>query len=40
MDHTAGSFVFDPQGRVRLFMRYGAGAEALTHDLRLLLDGR
>ncbi len=40
MDHTAGSFVFDPQGRVRLFTRYGAGAEALTHDLKLLLAGR
>ena len=29
IDHTAGSFVFDPQGRVRLFVRYGGGAEAL-----------
>ncbi len=38
MDHTAGSYVFDTRGRVRLFTRYGAGAEALTHDLELLLD--
>lgn len=37
MDHTAGSYVFDPSGRVRLFTRYGVGAEALTHDLKLLL---
>ncbi len=37
MDHTAGSYVFDAQGRVRLFTRYGTGAEALAHDLRLLL---
>lgn len=38
MDHTAGSFVFDQQGKVRLFTRYGSGsAEALTHDLQLLL---
>jgi protein SCO1/2 len=37
MDHTAGSFVFDRQGRVRLFERYGAGASALTSDIRLLL---
>ena len=37
MDHTAGSFVFDAQGRVRLFTRYGGGAEALAHDLKLLL---
>jgi protein SCO1/2 len=37
MDHTAGSYVFDAQGRVRLFTRYGTGAEALAHDLKLLL---
>lgn len=37
MDHTAGSYVFDTQGRVRLFTRYGTGAEALKHDLQLLL---
>ena len=38
MDHTAGSFVFDTQGKIRLFTRYGAGgAEALKHDLQLLL---
>ena len=37
MDHTAGSYVFDAKGRLRLFTRYGTGAEALTHDLKLLL---
>ena len=37
MDHTAGSYVFDASGRVRLFTRYGTGAEALAHDLKLLL---
>jgi protein SCO1/2 len=37
IDHTAGSYVFDAKGRVRLFVRYGAGAEALRHDLKLLL---
>ncbi len=37
MDHTAGSYIFDAQGRVRLFTRYGTGAEALAHDLKLLL---
>jgi protein SCO1/2 len=37
VDHTAGSFIFDPQGRVRLFTRYGSGAEALLHDIKLLL---
>ena len=38
MDHTAGSYVFDTQGRVRLFTRYGTGAEALAADLRRLLS--
>ena len=37
MDHTAGSYVFDAQGRLRLFVRYGTGAEALTADLKTLL---
>ena len=37
MDHTAGSYVFDAQGRVRLFTRYGTGAKALADDLKLLL---
>ena len=39
MDHTAGSFVFDPQGRVRLFIRRDAGAEAMASDIKLLLAG-
>jgi protein SCO1/2 len=37
MDHTAGSFVFDTKGRIRLFTRYGTGGEALLHDLKVLL---
>ena len=37
MDHTAGSYVFDSRGKVRLFTRYGTGAQALKHDLQLLL---
>ena len=39
MDHTAGSYVFDAEGRVRLFVRYGGGADALAADLRALLAG-
>ena len=38
MDHTAGSYVFDPQGRLRLFVRHGQGAEPIVHDLKLLLS--
>jgi protein SCO1 len=37
MDHTAGTYVFDATGKVRLFTRYGTGAEALKHDLQLLI---
>lgn len=37
VDHTAGSYVFDAKGKVRLFTRYGSGAEALTSDLKILL---
>ena len=36
-DHTAASFVFDPEGRVRLYVRGGQGPEALAHDVRQLL---
>ena len=39
IDHTAGSYVFDDKGRVRLFERYGAGPEPLKKDLELLLGG-
>jgi protein SCO1/2 len=38
MDHAAGSYVFDPQGRIRLFVRHGQGAEPIVHDLKLLLS--
>ncbi len=37
MDHSAGSYVYDTQGRLRLFARYGSGAPALAADIRLLL---
>jgi protein SCO1/2 len=39
LDHSAGSYVFDPQGRVRLYSRYGSGAPALAADVKLLLKG-
>ncbi|MFC6282482.1 MULTISPECIES: SCO family protein [Polaromonas] len=37
MDHSAGSYVYDTKGRVRLYSRYGNGTEGLTSDIRLLL---
>lgn len=39
LDHSAGSYTFDPRGRVRLYNRYGSGAQALAEDVRLLLKG-
>lgn len=39
MDHSAGSYTFDAKGRVRLYNRYGSGAQALADDARLLLKG-
>lgn len=37
MDHSAGTYLLDREGRLRLFAQYGAGAPALLHDIRLLL---
>ena len=40
MDHSAGNYIYDTQGRLRLYSRYGSGAEGLTQDIRLLLQGK
>ena len=37
MDHSAGTFLFDPQGRLRVFEGNGASADVFAHDLRALL---
>ena len=37
VDHTAGTFVFDKQGQLRLFVRHGQGPGLIAHDLRQLL---
>jgi len=37
MDHSAASYVYDPQGRLRLYARYGAGVPAMVSDLKALL---
>ena len=37
MDHSAASFVYDPQGRLRLYARYGAGVAPMVADLKTLL---
>lgn len=38
MDHTAGIYVFDTNGQVRLFERYGVSADDLTSDVKALLS--
>ena len=38
MDHSAASYVYDTQGRLRLYARYNGGAQALADDIRLLLQ--
>ena len=37
VDHTAGSYVFDRAGKIRLFVRHGQGAAPIVHDLKQLL---
>ena len=37
LDHSAGSYVYDTKGRLRLYTRIGSGAAALAADIRLLL---
>lgn len=37
MDHSAGVFVFDPQGRLRLYVSHGQSPDIYVHDLRALL---
>jgi len=39
VDHSSGIFVFDPKGRVRLFISGRQDASVLEHDIRLLLSG-
>ena len=37
VDHSAGTFILDRDGRLRLFAQYGQGAAPILHDIRLLL---
>jgi protein SCO1/2 len=37
VDHSAGTYVFDREGRVRLFMNYGQPPDVIAHDLGILL---
>jgi protein SCO1 len=37
MDHSAGTFIFDPQGRLRLYVSHGQGPDLYAHDIHELL---
>ena len=39
LDHTTGSYVFDPQGRIRLLVRHGELPESVAADVKRLLAG-
>ena len=38
IDHTAGSYVFDQSGQLRLYIKHAQGPEALAHDLKNILQ--
>jgi protein SCO1/2 len=38
MDHSAGTYIYDRKGRLRLYASYGNGAAVLLHDIRILLQ--
>jgi len=37
LDHSAGTYIYDTEGRLRLYARYGQGVAALTADVQQLL---
>ncbi|SFM76596.1 SCO family protein [Variovorax sp. OV329] len=39
MDHSAASYVYDPEGRLRLYARYGQGVAPMVGDVKTLLQG-
>lgn len=39
MDHSAGTYVYDTQGRLRLLMSYGTSAPLIARDFKILLKG-
>lgn len=40
VDHSAGSYVYDPQGRLRLYIKHGEKPEVIAKDLKLLIAGK
>lgn len=40
VDHSTGTYVFDPAGRVRLYVKHAESVENIVADIRALLDGK
>ena len=38
IDHSAGTYIYDPRGHLRLLMPYGSSPDAIAHDLKALLE--
>ncbi|MDO9599444.1 MAG: SCO family protein [Azoarcus sp.] len=39
IDHSAGTYVFDPSGKLRLYVKHGETADNIAADIRQLLAG-
>jgi len=37
MDHSAATYVYDPEGHLRLYSRYGQGPQVIAADIKKLL---
>ena len=37
LDHSAGTYIYDPQGRLRVYERYGVGSQVVAQDVKALL---
>lgn len=37
VDHSSGTYLYDPQGRLRVYVSYGQGSDVFAHDIAALL---
>lgn len=37
VDHSSGTYLYDPQGRLRVYVSFGQGADVFAHDIAVLL---
>lgn len=40
VDHSSGSYAYDPEGKIRLYINYGETPQRIADDLKLLLAGK